>query len=343
MAKEDKGGGLESTILSTFDATIERAIASMVDHVSEWAPIKAMIADLSPKMKTAIYHGLPSSTGLLIDRIPNSMFKTPERGEFVKDTVREVAKRISDAVNAGVTDPEEARRLVDEAVQSVKDRVLVIDNQLNLAHHGGCFELQRIFLPKGKKHSELKYEAAIERGVKFCPHCFPKIQQELQKPAEEPKKQSPRKNLSPMDIMGMVDKKERAAFSRWINSKTPEERKALFDSLQELDSIEEFRGLMSLSPRIRDEAVHLLKNRNAKHWLKGLLGTIGTCLKFGYEKILAALQVAYGWIRELWESIRQFDRSFAPLVQEQRARQQDVRDRRQKPVPFSLKNLLLPF
>ena len=245
-------------------------------------------------------------------------------------------------MNKGVEDPDEAGRIVDEAVQSVKDRMLTVTGPPMLAHHVECLELHNMFLRKGQKNREMKYETAIKRGMKFCPHCFPQIQQELQKPVDEPKKAA-RKNLSPMDIMGMGDKKERAAFNRWINSKTPEQRKVLFESLQELDSIEEFRGLMSRSPKIRDEAVLLLKNRNAKHWLKGFFGTVGVCITLGYEKVVAAMQWLWSWFAEQWEALKRFDQSLTPLVQTQRARQQDIRTRRSTPLAWSFANFFRPF
>lgn len=320
--------GFTDKALAAGSMHIEMLLGSIRQHLADSRAVKSIVRDMNPVLKMAITGAVPPMAGLLVDSIPDSSFSSSQRADFVRGILLEVIKQF---VELFKSDPDagedEMKDAVDKAVKIVEDREILVD-PMGQMHTKNCPFLARMFVGKGRSHHQLSFKEAIDRNLFASPCCFPQIQQELQKPDPAAKPQDPNRRLSPFDVLGMLGEKDREAFVNWIKSLDEAQQDEAFEALNELDSLEEYHGLMAMPKDMRLQMMPLLRNRNGKEAMKKTLHTIGTAAQKTYSFVLKVakdgFKAAEKALRQGTQAVKAWDASLAPEV----ARRQAELDRK---------------
>lgn len=311
---------------SALDEALRPAVSSALSGVLDWVlnvkPINEALKHLSPSVRQ-MSSLLPMAAGYGFAKLPVSLFKSATVAHFFQDVVVEMARHIDRKIKAsGGVDkmtPEEYAAAAHAGATEALARKYVVDPMGHL-HRGDCVRLQAFRRPFQQRNDrngqplppppsqlqEVSMETAIGQKLQVSPCCFEGVQADLKK-AEAPKAE--KKSRSPMEVIGGSDDPElKKAFNEWFKSLSGDERKRVMELLKHLDSIEEFKGLMTLDPEIRDEMLTLLENTNTSFTVSRFLHLVGDAAKNGSHKLAEAA-------RHAWEAYKKFDKSLEPTVQ----------------------------
>lgn len=327
-SKTGDSGSFTDKALAAGSMHIEMLLGSIRQHLAGNRAVKSVVRNMNPVLKMAITGVVPPMAGLLVDSIPDSSFSSSQRADFVRGILLEVIKQFVELFksNPGAGE-DEMQETVEKAVKAVEGRIILVD-PMGQMHTENCPFLARLFVGKGRSHQKLSFKEAIDRNLLASACCFPQIQRELQKPDPAVKLNDPDRRLSPFDVLGMLEVKDRKAFVRWIKSLDEAQQDEAFEALNELDSIEEYHGLMAMPSDLRLKTMHLLRNRNGKEAMKKTLHAIGSAARKTYGFVLKVakdgFKAADKAARQGIQAAKAWDASLAPEV----ARRQAELDRK---------------
>jgi hypothetical protein len=246
----------------------------------------------------------PYGVAFLADRIGLGALG-PTAGPLAKSFMINLATKLGSTVS-DINDPkraaEAAKQNADQAAQEamaeLKQMKLKLDNFDHL-HVADCpillREAQRLARPprqsKGQPPAppsspfvEISVDTAISRGYQGAACCFHDINRRIKKAEEKAAKKESKDHFkanSPLEVLGQMSKEERAKFNAWLRSVPAADKMRVINALRELDSREEFVGLMSLKGDMRAEVLELLENRNSLTPVKEFLRSVGRSLMNG--------------------------------------------------------------
>lgn len=281
---------------------VQMFIAKVMKFFVDHRAVDRFMRDLGAAGKVGV-QALPGAVALGVRKMPDSWFKNPEMAHFFRDIIRDAAKDLAEILKEKGEGAlaEDVENAVKTAEKAAMDRMLVVD-PVGHVHVTECARLS-VFRKPGQQQSqnprnpnqpqppqqqptsnltELALKDVIAQGLHASPCCIKQVQEMTEKATAAPK--SVKKNRSPLEILGSIkDDELRKQFRDWLNGLPSEDRTRAFHALHELDSEEEFNGLMSMDPLHRMEFLPLLENRNASHAVRKFLGVTGAFLKNGWN------------------------------------------------------------
>jgi len=328
------------TVGKTLHPYMERAVVRVVDRVLGTRTCSRAIDRMTPEMVQLLYAILPGIGGMASDTLADLLPVSDNVAFYIQTLGSEAFKRAGDAIKemheSGVELSDDMiDHVVDEAIKDAADMAVVVD-PLGHFHLPDCVRLGPL---NRRQKTEAKLGAALEQGLQPSPCCHGHIRAKLEHETK-PKKEKPklRKNSSPLDVLGLVDEEKRKEFKKWLKRLPAEQVDEVMEALQELDSLEEFDGLMALDPKMRLHVLPLLRNRNAaSNGIKAFLAALGSAIKAGCRGTKEMLVT-------MWQRYREFDASLEPEVRQRIEDWNKPRERRpKKKVGWSLVEMLKPW
>jgi hypothetical protein len=306
---------------------LERLTTKLAATTTGNRSFQRMMTMIGPELAPLVGELGPYAASMVISLLPDTMLGSSTTAALVKSGLVDLVTKLGDAVkNYGTTEEKTAAatQALPDAANAAFGKLLTMD-PYGYLHEADCPELQRIqmAMPRPQQRQQrgqppapqapsalptVTLEKACERGLRAAPCCFNSVDTTLKKQAEKPKEKekdrfAPR---SPLAVLGAMTAEERLSFDTWLGALPPAERLRVIKALEELDSREEFLGMMSLPPDIRAECLTLLENRNRLTDVKKALSKIWGFACRGYDKA-----------GNVWRSLVQWDHdNFSALADE---------------------------
>lgn len=305
---------------------LRNTLFSFLTSMRNYAPMEAVLR-AAGSFEGAI-DNLPGAINVVMERFAQSHFRDESVSDFFRETAVRVSEAIVDAVHAANGQElkyGEVEQAAQAAAKAVADKEMVIDESGNV-HKPDCPNVA------GRNLKKVTFAVAAERGLTISPCCQKAVREDA-----KVRVQAVHGRRSPLDVIGSMPEADQRDFMDWVMTLSAEDRRAVMDGLPELDTDDEFRGLMALvrlGPEHAVEFLPLLKERAEKAAeLKRWLSEIGKAVLHGARDVLKVAKSSYA-------ALARRDAAMAPVAARQKARAMAALAKARKPPPWSVSKLI---
>jgi hypothetical protein len=245
-------------------------------YVADWQPVDRMLRGLTPGMR-GVMNFTPAAFGTLVAKMPIKWFTSEESAEFVADVAKEAVQIANRLVQEkGHVTPDEVADAVRTAAENVRAKKVLV-GPLGDIHVPDCPTLRAYLAENGVEGKESTYGEELDHGSPHGYCCHERIKEKLRSvlPGQNASKDGRRPFLQRLG--DMPEGELRDAVVEWVNAtaRDPHRLPTLLEALGEIDEDGELEAVMLLDDDVREQMIPLLRGRNAEHWMKDALRTVG--------------------------------------------------------------------
>lgn len=288
---------------------LNKVISWGMTAFSDWRPVDHMLRNLSPIWREAAV-GIPFGINYAATKMPLSWFSSRETAEIAQNIIEHAATKLEEIIESKAGQPlttDDLNKALDAAYASATKKPYPAANGVYhknttcIAYTGPRRAPKQGDNGQQQQGGQQMYplDELIAGGNHACTHCWPDAANDLRKimaqPAAEPKKQDWIGFKQPLEIIGgCPDADLRTAFTAWFTALGDTDRERVIKAFAHLDSLNEFRGFMSLDASTRLMWLPRLENKDGSLKFKGYLSLLGQAIEAGAGHMFIALKAAWG-------------------------------------------------